>query len=111
MEFCVVHKLNLGMTQYLIKLNVSESPGTIYGYNVVTGEDQLKDFLNLKCTRAKTVGELQYMLLCSNNDDLSHNVDHNIIGNNEFWQIDVRNAKKIYGPSESSLEGKSIKRK
>ena len=36
---------------------------------------------------------------------------HNIISNNAFQFIDVRNAKKIYNLSEPSLKGKYIKRK
>ena len=55
--------------------------------------------------------ELQHMLLCWSDDELCHAVDHNIIGNNALRWIDIRNAKKIYDPSEPSLKRKYIKRK
>ena len=40
---------------YLTNPKVNETPGTLHSYNVVTVEDQFKEFSNLKCTRAKAV--------------------------------------------------------
>ena len=55
--------------------------------------------------------ELQHLLLCPSDDDMLHAVNYNILGNNSYWRVDVRNATKIFGKSKTAIKGKSVTKK
>lgn len=80
-------------------------------YNVSTVEEQWKDLSNLEVTRAKGIRELQNLLLCPSNEDMSHAVDYNILANNWYRRINLRNATKIFDKSKEFIKEKSVKKK
>jgi len=76
-------------------------------FNVMTSEGNAKHFSPLEVTRAKVTRNLQHKLLCPSEEDLKHAIENNIIGCSGLKAKDVDNARKIWGPSEPKLRGKT----
>jgi hypothetical protein len=98
---------NNGM--YCIDINVDEDNHIVMAHQTVTGESA--HFSTIDCRRAAKVRELQEALACPSDVDLANAVENNIIGNNPFTRRDVRIAKKIFGPDEPAMKGKTVKSK
>ena len=77
----------------------------------MTTEDTMKYFSYSEVTRANAAHKLQNILLCPNDEDLNHAIEHNIIGHNNLKAKDVNIAKKLRGTSEQLLKGKTPKLK
>ena len=92
---------------YRLDINLHENGKTVL--NVITVEDRMEEFSSLEYSRAKAARDLKYALICPSDQDLAHAIEYNIIGNNEFRREDIRNATRIFEPSEIEKKGKSFK--
>ena len=65
----------------------------------------------LDYNRAEKVRDLQQILMCPSDEDLSNAIENNVIGNNNFTRRDILNANKLFGSDIASLKGKTVRRK
>ena len=95
----------------MYRLDVKESSEPRVEVNLLTVNDNQKEYSTLECARANRVRDLQHLLGCPSDLDLAHAIEHNVIGNNSYSRKDVRIATKIYGKDHIALRSKSVKRK
>jgi hypothetical protein len=86
-----------------------EDDHMVMAHQTVKGESS--HFSAIDCRRAAKIRDLQEALAFPSDVDLANAVEHNVIGNNPFTRRDVRIAKKIFGPDEHAMKGKTVKRK
>ena len=67
--------------------------------------------LQLDYNQAEKVRDLQQVLMCPSDEDLSNVIKNNVIGNNSFTCQDVVNTNKLFGSDIAALKGKTVRRK
>ena len=65
----------------------------------------------LDYNQAEKVHNLQQVLMCPSNKDLSNMIKNNAISNNSFTYRDVMNENKLFGSDIAALKGKIVNRK
>ena len=67
--------------------------------------------LQLDYNQAEKIRDLQQVLMCPSDEDLSNTIENNVIGNNSFTRWDVVSTNKLFGSDIAALKGKMVRRK
>ena len=66
---------------------------------VVTVECRKQEYSSWDWSREKKLRDLQHVLVCQINNDLTNAIEDNIIRNNAFAQRDIKNTGNLFGSS------------
>ena len=67
--------------------------------------------LQLDYNQTEKVQDLQQVLMCPRDEDLSNAIENNVIGNKSFTYQDVVNVNKLFWSDIAALKGKTVRRK
>ena len=69
----------------------------------------MKEFSNLECAKVMAAWDLRHVLMCPNDLNLAHAIEHNPIGNHKNRREDIRNTNQKYGKCEVMMKEKVVK--